>query len=143
MTPERIEQAARQWIGTPFHHQASVMGVGCDCLGFVRGVYRQCGGAQSIAIPNYGLFWSERGQFNLRDSLSEHLHLIPRGDAMVGDILLLRMRFGGSPRHLAVLSDAGHSIIHCDSKHGVTEVPFAPMWSRLCAATFRFKEVRT
>ena len=143
MTPESIEKAARQWIGTPFHHQASVMGVGCDCLGFVRGVYRQCGGAQSIAIPNYGLFWSERGQFNLRDSLSEHLHLIPRGDAMVGDILLLRMRFGGSPRHLAVLSDAGHSIIHCDSRYGVTEVPFAPMWSRLCAATFRFKEVRT
>lgn len=143
MNPDVIERAARQWIGTPFHHQASLMGVGCDCLGFIRGVYRQCGGVQSFCIPNYGLFWSERGQFDLYDRLSDHLHLIPQVDATVGDIVLLRMRFGGPPRHLGVLSAAGHAMIHCDTKHGVTEVPFAPIWSRLCAAIFRFKEVRT
>ncbi len=27
------------WIGTPYHHQASVKGVGTDCLGLVRGVF--------------------------------------------------------------------------------------------------------
>lgn len=97
MNPDVIERAARQWIGTPFHHQASLMGVGCDCLGFIRGVYRQCGGVQSFCIPNYGLFWSERGQFDLYDRLSDHLHLIPQVDATVGDIVLLRMRFGGPP----------------------------------------------
>jgi len=143
MTPDCIERVARQWIGTPFHHQAAVQGAGCDCLGFVRGVYRQCGGVQIFPIPNYGLFWSERGQFDLVDNLAAHLDMIPRDDALVGDVVLLRMRFGGSPRHLGLLSDAGKSLIHCDSKHGVTEVSFAPMWSRLCAAVFRFKEVRT
>ena len=29
---------ARSWIGTPYVHQVSVKGGGCDCLGLVRGV---------------------------------------------------------------------------------------------------------
>lgn len=33
-----IVAAARQWLGTPYRHQASVRGVGCDCLGLIRGV---------------------------------------------------------------------------------------------------------
>ena len=35
-----IVEAARHWLGTPYHHQASLRGVGCDCLGLVRGVWR-------------------------------------------------------------------------------------------------------
>ena len=31
---------ARDWIGTPYQHQASLKGAGCDCLGLVRGVWR-------------------------------------------------------------------------------------------------------
>jgi cell wall-associated NlpC family hydrolase len=33
-----IVAEARTWIGTPYRHQASLKGVGCDCLGLVRGV---------------------------------------------------------------------------------------------------------
>src|SRR5215207_7343246 len=38
-TREQIVAAARGWIGTPYHHQASVKGVGCDCLGLIRGLW--------------------------------------------------------------------------------------------------------
>lgn len=31
-----IVAAARGWIGTPYLHQASLKGVGTDCLGLVR-----------------------------------------------------------------------------------------------------------
>ena len=31
---------ARSWIGTPYRHQASLKGIGCDCLGLLRGVWR-------------------------------------------------------------------------------------------------------
>ena len=34
------------WIGTPYRHQASLKGVGCDCLGLVRGVWRAVIGAE-------------------------------------------------------------------------------------------------
>ena len=36
----RIVDLARGWIGTPYLHQASCRGIGCDCLGLVRGVWR-------------------------------------------------------------------------------------------------------
>ena len=36
----QIVAQARQWIGTPYLHQASLRGCGCDCLGLVRGVWR-------------------------------------------------------------------------------------------------------
>ncbi|MDD3183389.1 MAG: hypothetical protein PHD48_11390, partial [Alphaproteobacteria bacterium] len=29
---------ARAWLNTPFHHQASVKGAGCDCIGLIKGV---------------------------------------------------------------------------------------------------------
>jgi NlpC/P60 family putative phage cell wall peptidase len=40
-----ILEEARSWIGTPYQHQASLKGVGCDCIGLVRGVWRAVYGA--------------------------------------------------------------------------------------------------
>ena len=36
--PARVIAAARGWLGTPYHDQASVKSAGCDCLGLARGV---------------------------------------------------------------------------------------------------------
>ena len=44
--PARIVRAARGWLGTPYHDQASVKGVGCDCLGLIRGVWREVVGPE-------------------------------------------------------------------------------------------------
>jgi hypothetical protein len=54
-----IVALARGWIGTPYHHQASVQGVGCDCLGPVRGVYRQYTGRDPETPPPYSRDWAE------------------------------------------------------------------------------------
>ena len=35
----RIVAAAREWIGTPYHHMADVKGVGCDCAMLLVRVY--------------------------------------------------------------------------------------------------------
>jgi NlpC/P60 family putative phage cell wall peptidase len=43
VTRETIVAAARSWFGTPYHHQASVKGVGSDCLGLIRGIWRELG----------------------------------------------------------------------------------------------------
>jgi cell wall-associated NlpC family hydrolase len=32
-TREAVIAEARTWLGTPWHHQASLKGVGCDCIG--------------------------------------------------------------------------------------------------------------
>ena len=51
MSRTRIIAEARAWIGTPYRHQASLQGVGCDCLGLVRGVWRALHGAEPEATP--------------------------------------------------------------------------------------------
>ena len=48
-----IVQAARGWIGTPYVHQASVKGGGTDCLGLVRGIWREFFGAEPEVMPAY------------------------------------------------------------------------------------------
>ena len=52
-TRTRIVAEARAWIGTPYRHQASLHGVGCDCLGLVRGVWRPSMAAKPEATPAY------------------------------------------------------------------------------------------
>ena len=59
--PERVVAAARGWLGTPYHDQASVRGVGCDCLGLVRGVWRELYGPEPVPIPPYSRDWGETG----------------------------------------------------------------------------------
>jgi NlpC/P60 family putative phage cell wall peptidase len=50
---QTIIAEARAWIGTPYHHQAARKGVGCDCLGLVRGVWRATYGADPEHPPAY------------------------------------------------------------------------------------------
>ncbi len=46
-----IVRRARGWLGTPYHHQASVKGVGCDCLGLIRGLWRElCGPEPGLVL---------------------------------------------------------------------------------------------
>lgn len=41
-SPHTLLKEARSWVGTPYQHQATTKGAGCDCLGFIRGLYRFC-----------------------------------------------------------------------------------------------------
>ena len=52
---------ARSWLGTPYHDQASLKGVGCDCLGLARGVWREVVGSEPFPIPPYSRDWGETG----------------------------------------------------------------------------------
>jgi NlpC/P60 family putative phage cell wall peptidase len=55
LDPQRqaIIAEAKTWIGTRFHHMASLKGAGCDCLGLIYGVYRAVGLVGEIKIPFY------------------------------------------------------------------------------------------
>ena len=60
VTREAIVTAARGWLGTPYHHQASVKGVGSDCLGLIRGIWRELYGPEPEAMPPYTPDWGQR-----------------------------------------------------------------------------------
>jgi cell wall-associated NlpC family hydrolase len=39
----KIITEARDWLGTPFKHQAKLKNIGCDCIGLVAGVLKNLG----------------------------------------------------------------------------------------------------
>ena len=95
-----VVEAARGWIGTPYRHQASVRGVGTDCLGLLRGVWRDIVGAEPERVPAYTGDWSEAGRDEvLFRAACRNLVKRPTDTPCApGDVLLFRMRAGGVPQ---------------------------------------------
>jgi NlpC/P60 family putative phage cell wall peptidase len=69
-----VVSLARGWIGTPYVHQASLKGVGCDCLGLLRGLWREIHSDEAEDIPPYLPDWDVAGSETLREGLARHLN---------------------------------------------------------------------
>ena len=131
--------AARGWIGTPYVHQNAVKGAGCDCLGLLRGVWREVFGREPEFVPAYSMDWSEpQGEERLWEAALRHLHPKALGDEASGDVLLFRMRDGAVSKHLGLAGTLGPdaSFIHAYSRHGVVESSLSLPWRRRIVARF-------
>jgi NlpC/P60 family putative phage cell wall peptidase len=142
MTPgERVVAEARSWLGTPYQHQASLKGVGCDCLGLIRGVWRAVVGPEPESVPPYRPDWAELGgEELLREAAGRWLSPIPREAAGPGAVILFRMANGAPVKHAAILSGADR-MIHAYWGRAVVESPMGPWWRARLACCFRFPEV--
>lgn len=131
---------ARSWIGTPYMHQASVKGAGCDCLGLLRGVWRELHGEDAETPPPYSPDWAEaRGEESLRDALARHLREIDLKDIAPGDIALFRMVARGPAKHCGIVAerDGALTLIHARQNKRVSEEAFTRPWRRKLAYAFR------
>ena len=139
----RAVEIARGWIGTPYLHQCSMRGAGCDCLGLLRGIWREMLGPEPEAVPAYSRDWSEpEGEERLWAAALRHLLAKPLDREAPGDILLFRMREGAVAKHLGLQAGTGQeaSFIHAYSGHGVVESALTPPWERRIVARFAFPE---
>ena len=148
--PARIVKAARSWLGTPYHDQASVKGVGCDCLGLIRGVWREVMGPEPMPVPPYSRDWGEAGPHEvLAEAARAAMIELPIEAARTGDVVLFRMRHGAIAKHAGILSgDGRHSarphrsgrshFIHAYERTGVIEQELTDPWRRRIAFSFRF-----
>ncbi len=141
---DAIVACARRWIGTPYRHQASCRGAGTDCLGLLRGVWRELIGAEPEAVPGYTPDWSEPSRSeDLLAAAGRHLLPLDPASAGPGDVVVLRMRDGGVAKHVGILAASARgdaTLIHAYSGHGVLESPLTPAWARRIAGAFRFPE---
>lgn len=138
LTRTDIVAEARSWIGTPYRHQASLKGVGCDCLGLVRGVWRNCIGTEPEAPPPYAPDWAEaRGEEALATAGNRHLISVSLDAFEAGDVLLFRWRSGCVAKHAAIASGEG-TMVHAHDGAAVCEIALAPWWRRRLAFAFRF-----
>ncbi len=129
---------ARSWLGTPYRHQASRKGVGCDCLGLVRGVWRALYGTEPEAAGPYAADWAEMGRGDpLLEAARRHCTEIPAGSYAPGDLLVFRWLPHLSAKHLGILAD-GNRFIHAYQGSTVVSSALAPQWRSRIAGVFAF-----
>jgi NlpC/P60 family putative phage cell wall peptidase len=136
--PERVVAAARSWIGTPYRHQASLRGAGADCLGLVRGVWRELLGPEPEPTPSYSRGWAEEGDGEaMLAACARWLVAAPPGGIAAGEVLLFRVRRRRSAQHAGIATGA-RTMVHAYDGHAVAETPIPEAWAERLAARFRF-----
>ena len=140
MKREDIVKIAREWIGTPWVHQASVKGVGCDCVGMVRGIYTELTGKTVAGAMDYTRsFYLFSGEERLKNEIGKYFMEVPMEEATSGDVLLISI-LNLPSHHIGILAD--DTFIHSWEDIGkVVEIPYDAAWKRLTKAVFRFPEV--
>lgn len=145
----RVVEQARGWIGTPYHHQESVKGAGTDCLGLMRGLWRELYGEEPELPPPYTQTW---GDYDKKETMLEaaernleKVAMAPTGGYIMnprevhwepGALLFFRRLSGTSAKHCAVLSGP-EMMIHAYSGVGVRETSVG-IWDKHVAGIFRF-----
>jgi NlpC/P60 family putative phage cell wall peptidase len=136
------EDAARlalDWVGTPYRHQASCKGAGSDCLGLVRGVWREIYGAEPERVPEYSADWAEpSGDEVLWRAAGRHLVRVEGVKPLLGQVILFRMRRGSIAKHLGICTGAG--FVHAYAGQGVVHSALSEPWSSKIVAVFEFRE---
>lgn len=144
-TRAQVVEEARSWIGTPFMHQHRHKHVGCDCIGLVRGVYRELGLTMCPTKISAAAGRFSDGYPRMPDGVAFEAYMNHFADRIQlaamrpGDVILLR--YDTHPQHAAILGDykyGGLSMIHAMSvpKLGVREHRIDNTWRRRIVAAY-------
>lgn len=130
---------ARTWLGTPFHHQGRLKGVGCDCLGMIIGI------ADELQLTHDDVLLSsfDRTDYShtpnttaLLTTMEAYLQEIT--DIQPGDIALMQIQ--NNPQHLGIITNYPRGklgIIHALSGQGVVEHILSDNWQRRIYRLYR------
>jgi NlpC/P60 family putative phage cell wall peptidase len=133
----RVVDAARAWLGTPYRHQASTLGAGCDCLGLLRGVWRILYGSEPLALPPYRADWRDLRHAAALAEAARRLLEPAAPPLAAGQVVLFRLNGLPYPKHCGVL--VGESrFIHAQERLGVVEANLTEGWRRRIAGIFEF-----
>jgi NlpC/P60 family putative phage cell wall peptidase len=140
---DRIVALAEGWIGTPYRHQGAAKGVGCDCIGLIRGIWRELFGEEPEPVPPYARDWAERSGEDRLTQAARRLfgEPLPLALAQPGDLLLFRWRPDCVAKHAGILVGATH-FIHAYEQAVVMRSALVPSWRRKIAAVHRFPAAR-
>jgi len=137
----RLDLAARQFLGVPFHHQGRDPTLAVDCIGLLSASCEALGWLHYLThdrtdyspAPHDGVLEAQ-----LQDAFGAP---VPKSDMQAGDVVAMRSGLGGPIRHVGILGDhpSGElSLIHTSATtHCVTEHILNPAARRLIALVFR------
>lgn len=117
ITRQAVVDEALSWCGTPWHHEASLKGVGVDCAQLLRAVMVNLG-VEIRAPDHYPPDWHlHRSEERLLGFVLEYCVEIDEADLQPGDILLWRI--GRCFSHGAFYIGGGE-IVHAIMREGIT-----------------------
>ena len=129
-------RAARGWLGTPFHWEASLKGVGVDCRGLLTGVARDCGRPEAATVEanlvGYSRHIDETALLAGLDRLFKR-----KSAPKPGDVLAFRIR--GKVQHLGICT--GDRFVHAYSlpPRQVIETPLTGIWLNRLAGVWAWR----
>ncbi|MCR4269221.1 NlpC/P60 family protein [Nitratireductor sp. ZSWI3] len=129
---------ALDWVGTPYRHQASRKGVGCDCLGLLRGVWRALYGFEPEDPGPYSADWAETGKDDRLLNAARRCcrERAPR-ELAAGHVIILRWRPHLPAKHVGILTAPGQ-FVHAYQGSRVVVSALVPQWRRRIAGVFAF-----
>src|SRR5690349_27648 len=99
---KQIVSAAKEWLGTPYHHHARVKHAGADCAMFPLAVYQACGLLPiDYQPPQYSVQWHLHRTEELYLREIEKFCLETTGTPQPGDFMVFR--FGRTFSHGAIV----------------------------------------
>lgn len=135
-----VVSEALSWLGTPYRHQGGRKGVGCDCIGLVRGVWQAVYGRTPEEPGPYAPDWAEAGGVDrLLAAARRHCVERPVGDLRAGDLILFRWRPHLPAKHAAITVEADR-FIHAYERNAVVVSALVPQWRNRIAGVFAFPE---
>ncbi len=135
---ELAASEALSWLDTPYRHQASIKGVGCDCLGLVRGVWRTLYGTEPAPLPIYTPNWAEtKDAGQLEDAAKCYLQAAVSPSP--GSVLLFRFAPSTPVKHCGILLNS-HEFVHAYWGRAVCRSSFGNWWKRRVAGAYDFPE---
>lgn len=141
ITSFHIITQARTWLGTPFHHQGRLKGIGCDCLGMIIGI------ADELQLTHDDVLLSSLDHTSyshtpntaaLLTAMEAYLQEVT--DIQPGDIALMQIQ--NNPQHLGIITDypgGKLGIIHALSGQGVVEHILSDNWKRRIYRLYRIQ----
>jgi len=117
---QRVVDEAKSWLGTPYHSQARLKGIGVDCAQLPAAVYESAGMIPHIPLDPYS------HQFHLHQTREAYLDMVLAhaqecaGPPQPGDFVLFKI--GRSHSHGAIVVDWPH-VIHAVSDGQKAVVP--------------------
>lgn len=143
---EKLQKIGREWLGTPYRHQAKLKGVGVDCVGLCIGI-----GLESHFLPPMTPEeWQPFARYSRTpnpDKMTEALNLFMRpvvDTPRAGDWAFIEWRTGQGralPMHMAMLCDGpnGPTILHAfETRGAVVEHGFESGWPEQVVSWWRY-----
>lgn len=142
MIGDQVVAITEEWLETPYKHQHSVKGAGCDCLGLIRGVWRDVVGDEPEKAPPYSPSWGEGDDQEMLLSMAhKYMSEVVLADMQAGDVIIFRMVESAPAKHCAIYAGQNHMIHAYQNAGKVARHHMGSYWRRRIVGVFRIQGV--